>query len=158
MELDIEVLKDWRDDVKSAIRKELGCLQTKQEHFSDFLRVLDAMDEVISENDDLREELERKHSEVDDLSEQLERKEAEIDSLRMQLLDETGDLRQQLLDAKEQTLEATTKSKPMEIHNHFESGSNSQVFNDKVNGKFTKNKDKKKKEKKRWKRIVRKVL
>ena len=57
----------------------------------------------------------------------------------------------------------------MEIHNHFESGSNSQVFNDKVSGRFTKTEKltksekleklkKKDKKNKRWKKIVRKML
>ena len=156
MEVNIELLKEWRDDVKSALKKEIGCLESKHGHLCSYMQVLDAMDELISENDDLREDLERKQSEIDDLSEQLRQAEAENTSLRMQLLSETGDLRQQLVEAQEQSLEV--KTKPMEIHNHFESGSTSQVFNDKVNGRFAKGNDKKKKEKKRWKRMVRKVL
>lgn len=156
MEVNIELLKEWRDDAKSALKKEIGCLESKHGLLCSYMRVLDALDELISENDDLKEDLERKQSEIDDLSEQLREQEAEINSLRMQMLSETGDLRQQLVEAQEQSLEV--KSKPMEIHNHFESGSNSQVFNDKVNGRFAKSNDKKKKEKKRWKRMVRKVL
>lgn len=156
MEVNIEMLKECRDDVKSAIRKEISCLEERQGLLCSYLRVLDAVDELISENDDLKEDLERKQSEIDDLSEQLQQEEAENNSLRMQMLSETDDLRQQLVEVQEQSLEI--KSKPMEIHNHFEPGSNSQVFNDKVNGRFTKSKDKKKKEKKRWKRMVRKVL
>lgn len=150
MEVNIELLKEWRDDAKSALKKEIGCLESKHGLLSSYMGVLDAVDELISENDDLREDLERKQSEIDDLSEQLRQAEAENTSLRMQMLSETGDLRQQLVEAQEQ--------KPMEIHNHFESGSTSQVFNDKVNGRFAKGNDKKKKEKKRWKRMVRKVL
>ena len=126
MEVNIEMLKECRDDVKSAIRKEISCLEERQALLCSYLRVLDAVDELISENDDLKEDLERKQSEIDDLSEQLQQEEAENNSLRMQMLSETG--------------------------------SNSQVFNDKVNGRFTKSNDKKKKEKKRWKRMVRKVL
>lgn len=150
MEVNIELLKEWRDDAKSALKKEIGCLESKHGLLSSYMGVLDAVDELISENDDLREDLERKQSEIDDLSEQLRQAEAENTSLRMQMLSETGDLRQQLVEAQEQ--------KSMEIHNHFESGSTSQVFNDKVNGRFAKGNDKKKKEKKRWKRMVRKVL
>lgn len=156
MEVNIELLEEWRDDVKSALKKEIGCLESKHGFLCSYMRVLDAVDELISENNVLKEDLERKQSEIDDLSEQLREQEAENNSLRMQMLSETGDLRQQLVEAQEQSLEV--KSKPMEIHNHFESGSNSQVFNDKVNGRFAKSNDKKKKEKKRWKRMVRKVL
>ena len=156
MEVNIELLKEWRDDAKSALKKEIGCLESKHGLLSSYMGVLDAVDELISENDDTREDLERKQSEIDDLSEQLRQAEAENTSLRMQMLSETGDLRQQLVEAQEQSLEV--KSKPMEIHNHFESGSTSQVFNDKVNGRFAKGNDKKKKEKKRWKRMGRKVL
>ena len=56
----------------------------------------------------------------------------------------------------------------MEIHNHFEPGSSSQVFNDQVSGKFTKNQNDKsvinkkrndiKKGKKKWKKSIRKIL
>ena len=158
MEVNIELLKEWRDDAKSALKKEIGCLESKQGLLSSYMGVLDAVDELISENDDLRADLERQQSEIDDLSEQLRQAEAENTSLRMQMLSETGDLRQQLVEAQEQSLEV--KSKPMEIHNHFESGSTSQVFNDKVNGRFTRKPivKKDKNDKKRWKKIVRKVL
>ena len=63
----------------------------------------------------------------------------------------------------------------VEIHNHFESGSTSQVFNDQVSGRFTRDKsmnardqiDKRKlnktrndikKSKKKWKKTIRKIL
>ena len=48
----------------------------------------------------------------------------------------------------------------LEIHNHFEAGSSSQVFNDKVTSEFTRKQkqDKLKREQKKWKKIVRKVL
>ena len=49
--------------------------------------------------------------------------------------------------------------KPPEIHNHFESGSSAQVFNDKVTGKFSKFKKWKKRDNKdsRKKKEVKKV-
>ena len=99
MEVNIELLKEWRDDAKSALKKEIGCLESKHGLLSSYMGVLDAVDELISENDDLREDLERKQSEIDDLSEQLRQAEAENTSLRMQMLSETGDLRQQLVEA-----------------------------------------------------------
>ena len=82
------------------------------------------------------------------LQEQVDAKQAKCD-----------DLRRQLLEAENDRLEAEASAKPMEIHNHFEPGSSSQVFNDKVNGKFetaeksAKKNKKEKKEKRRWKKM-----
>ena len=43
------------------------------------------------------------------------------------------------LESERQHLETEVRAKPMEIHNHFEPGSSSQVFNDQVSGKFSRN-------------------
>lgn len=145
MNIDFEQLKDWRDEARKGLRQEADRLEEKGRQISSYMQVLDAMGELISEIDDLKEELERKQDEVDDLIEQLAQKEKVIDDLQRQLQAETGDLRQQLLDAKEQTLEAEANSKPPEIHNHFEWGSSAQVFNDKVTNKYSK-------KKKKWKK------
>jgi hypothetical protein len=45
------------------------------------------------------------------------------------------------------------RAKPMEIHNHFGRGCSAQVFNDKVMGKFVR-----KEKKRKWKKMVRKML
>jgi hypothetical protein len=112
---------------------------------------------------------------VDDLNEQLEQRGQEMDDMRRQHEQEIDDLRRQLLEAKNrhleterQHLETEIRAKPMEIHNHFEPGSSSQVFNDQVSGKFTKNQNDKsvinkkrndiKKNKKKWKKSIRKIL
>ena len=132
--MDIEKLKDWRDGARRGLGREVDHLREKEEQLSGYIQVLDATEELVAEIDNLNEELERRQSEIDAL-------------------------RSQLLDVKERKLADEKKLKPMEIHNHFEQGSSSQVFNDQVNGRFSnKSNDKKKKEKKRWKRIVRKVL
>jgi hypothetical protein len=91
-----------------------------------------------------------------------------MDDMRRQHEQEIDDLRRQLLDAKNRHLETEIRAKPMEIHNHFEPGSSSQVFNDQVSGKFTKNQNDKsvinkkrndiKKNKKKWKKSIRKIL
>lgn len=84
---------------------------------------------------------------------------SKYDDLREQV-----DSQQQEIDDLHEQLEAEVKAKPLEIHNHFESGSSSQVFNDKVHGKFEKlmksgkSEKKEKSKKKRWKKIVRKML
>ena len=147
--INYENLKDWQDTARSGLHHEMDRLEEKVGRIRDFLRSLDVVEELLSEIDNLREDLERKQREIDDLAEQLEQKQMEIDELHRQKLVETGDLRQQLLDAKEQSLEAEANKKPTEIHNHFEPGSSAQVFNDKVTGKFTKKNRWKKKEKKR---------
>ena len=153
-------LKDWQDNARSGLKDEIDRLTEKEQQLSDYMRALETLDELLSEVDDLKREVERKQEEIDDLAEQLEQKQQEIDELHRQKLVETGHLRQQLLDAKELNLEAEANAKPTEIHNHFESGSSAQVFNDKVTGKFSRkqNNKKDKKEKKRWKKIARKVL
>ena len=141
-----EELRAWQDQARSALRQEADRLEEKSRQINGLMRVMEATEELFSENRHLEDELERRQEEIDDLNEQLEQQEQEI-----------ADLRQQLLETENQHLEAEVHAKPLEIHNHFESGSNSQVFNDKVNGKFIRKQNDKKKNKKRWKKIVRKM-
>ena len=117
-----------------------------------YLRILNATEELLSEIDDLKDESERRQTEIDDLSEQLEQKQAEIDHLHRQLLEAEN----QQLEAENQQLEVKAHAKPLEIHNYFEAGSSSQVFNDKVTSRFEKykKKDKKRKEQRKWKKTV----
>jgi len=156
MRTKIDELKVWRAEAKDGLRHEANRLEEKGRQINSYMRMLDAMDELVSEIEDLREESERKQEEIDDLSKELELKDKVIDDLQRQLLE----AKNQHLESENQHLEAEANSKPMEIHNHFESGSRSQVFNDKVNGRFTRNQKvkKDKKDKKRWKKIVRRVL
>ena len=138
-------MKDWRDGARRGLGREVDHLREKEEQLSGYIQVLDATEELVAEIDNLNEELERRQSEIDDLSEQLEQKEAELYALRQQLQGEIDALRSQLLDVKERKLADEKKLKPMEIHNHFETGSSAQVFNDRVT---TNNLSKKRK----WKR------
>lgn len=168
MNANINELRAWQDEAMHGLRLEAERLEEKMQQINSYMRVLDAMEVLVSENEDLRDELERKQDDLDELNEQLEQKDKVIEDLRRQLQSETGNLRQLLLEAKNHHLEsekqhweAEANAKPMEIHNHFESGSSSQVFNDRVMGKFTRkqnNKKEKKEKKKRWKKIARKVL
>ena len=126
-------------------------------------RLFEAAKEHLSEIEDLKEELERKQEEIDDLCEQLEQKDQEIADLRQQLLEARNlhlESEKQQLESEKQQLETEVKAKPTEIHNHFEPGCSAQVFNDKVNGRFTRKPivKKDKNDKKRWKKIVIKVL
>ena len=158
-----ELIVLW-DEALRRLRQDADRIEEEGRRNNVYTRLLEAAKEKISENDDLKEELDRKQEEIDDLSEQLEQRDQEIADLRQQLLEAQNlhlESEKQQLETEKQQLEAEVNAKPTEIHNHFESGSSAQVFNDKVTGKFTKNqnakKDKKDK-KKRWKKIARKIL
>ena len=140
MEINPDELRDWSDGARRALDREREEMMERVQLIGRMTRTMEVIDEILAENERLK-------AEVDDLNEQLEQQEQEI-----------ADLRQQLLETENQHLEAEVQAKPLEIHNHFESGSNSQVFNDKVNGKFIRKQNDKKKNKKRWKKIVRKML
>ena len=163
--MNYEELRDWCADARRSVERELDRLQEQQRTMGNHLQVLEAAGELLDEIARQKDELEQKQSEIDMLNEQLERKKLEMASMCQQHQSETDDLRRQLLEAKNlhleserQNLETEVHAKSMEIHNHFESGSSSQVFNDQVSGKFTRNRNDKKKNKKRWKKIVRKML
>ena len=114
----------------------------------DCLRAVQALREKFEGVADLHEQLERRDRDIDELHEQLEQRDKLV-----------ADLQRQVLELKTKSLEEEVKAKPMEIHNHFERGSSSQVFNDKVTGKFAKQKkDKNKKEQKKWKKMVKRML
>ena len=113
MEANVEELKEWSNVAKRGLRQAIERLEEREEQISSYMKVLDAVEELLAKINDLKEEVERKQTEIDELEEQLEQK---------------------------QQLEAEASAKPMEIHNHFGSGCSAQVFNDKVTGKFTKTK------------------
>ena len=143
MNTNIYELKDWQSNARRELSSKQDALRDEMEQIGNYMRAMDVTDELCAEIENLNDQLADKQTEIDDLMAQLEQKQAEIDSLRGELL-----------DAREQNLEAGCNQKPTEIHNHFEQGCSAQVFNDKVTGRFTK----KKKEKKKWKKLVRKML
>lgn len=143
MNTNIYELKEWQSNARRELSSKQDALRDEMEQIGNYMRAMDVTDELCAEIDNLNDQLADKQAEIDDLMAQLEQKQAEIDSLRGELL-----------DAREQNLEAGCNQKPTEIHNHFEQGCSAQVFNDKVTGRFTK----KKKEKKKWKKLVRKML
>ena len=148
METDIQDLMAWQKDAERELRREAERLEEKGQRIGGLMKVLEATEEILAENSSLREELERKDGEIDALREELERKSKEM-----------GELRRQLQEASSQHQESDSRAQTMEIHNHFEAGSNSQVYNEKVTGKFTypNNKKNKKKEQKKWKKRSRKA-
>ena len=189
METDIQDLMAWQKDAERELRREAERLEEKGQRIGGLMKVLEATEEILAENSSLREELERKDGEIDALREELEQKDCETDALREELeqkVKEMDELRRQLQEASSQHQESDSRAQTMEIHNHFEAGSNSQVYNEKVTGKFTypnnnnnnnsnssnnssnsssnsnssnsnKNKKNKKKEQKKWKKRSRKA-
>lgn len=154
-------LKACYHDASNSSRRRVERLKDEYVEASAHDRVMDAVGDLFSEIDNLKDKVERQQAEIDDMEQQLDAKQAECDELRQQLLE----LENKQLEQERQHLEAEVKAKPTEIHNHFEPGSSSQVFNDKVSGKFIKDKtdkkdkkDKKKEKKKRWKKIARRIL
>ena len=155
MEANVEELKEWSNVAKRGLRQAIERLEEREEQISSYMKVLDAVEELLAKINDLKEEAERKQTEIDELEEQLEQKQQEADDLRRQLLEAQNhqlESEKQRLESEKQQLEAEASAKPMEIHNHFGSGCSAQVFNDKVTGKFTKTK------KRKWKRIIRKNM
>ena len=184
METDIQDLMAWQKDAERELRREAERLEEKGQRIGGLMKVLEATEEILAENSSLRNELERKDDEIDALREELEQKSRETDALREELerkAKEMDELRRQLQEASSQHQESDSRAQTMEIHNHFEAGSNSQVYNEKVTGKFTypnnnnnnnsnssnnssnsnksknKNKKNKKKEQKKWKKRSRKA-
>ena len=184
METDIQDLMAWQKDAERELSREAERLEEKGQRIGGLMKVLEATEEILAENSSLREELERKDGEIDALREELEQKDCETDALREELerkAKEMDELRRQLQEASSQHQESDSRAQTMEIHNHFEAGSNSQVYNEKVTGKFTypnnnnnnnsnssnnssnsnksknKNKKNKKKEQKKWKKRSRKA-
>ena len=163
--MNYEELKDWCDEARRSVGREMDRLQEQQLTMGNHLQVLEAAGDLLGEMERQKDELEQKQQEIDRLNEELEQKQQEMADLRRQHEQETEALQLQLLEARNlrleqerQHLEAEVHAKPLEIHNHFESGSSSQVFNDKVNGNFIRKQKDGNKKKKRWKKIVRKML
>ena len=172
----------WQKDAERELKREAERLEEKGQRIGGLMKVLEATEEILAENSSLRNELERKDGEIDALREELEQKAKETESLREELeqkAKEMDELRRQLQEASSQHQESDSRAQTMEIHNHFEAGSNSQVYNEKVTSKFTypnnnnnknsnssnnssnsnksKNKKNKKKEQKKWKKRSRKA-
>lgn len=135
-------MKEWRDDARRDLGREVDHLREKKEQLNAYMRSLDATDELLSKVDDLNEELAQKQCEINDLARQLEQKEADIESLRLRLQGEIDTLREELIDARMNNLSNQAKARVIEVHNYFKAGSNSQVFNDQVTGDFKNQKKK----------------
>ena len=81
MKQNYDELKSWLDEARRGIREKIDRLEEKGQQVNCYKRVLDVVEELVSENEDLKEE-------VDNLNGQLEKRQDETDSLRQQLLDE----------------------------------------------------------------------
>ena len=147
--MDVRMIEEWRDEARRALTHEADALQEQLYQRQCYMQALDATEDLVNEVKELTDKVERQQQTIDELNEQVEQRDAEI-----------ADLRGQLQDMRGRQFVAEPMPQAMEIHNHFEAGSSSQVFNDKVTGKFTKQqKDKKKKKEQwKWKKIMKKAL
>ena len=166
------MIEEWRDEARRALTHEAEALKEQLYQRQCYMQALDATEDLGKEVKELEDQVECQQQTIDDLNEQVEQRDAEIAEKDAALTEkyaalaekdaEIADLRGQLQDMRVRQLVAEPMlqpmPQPMEIHNHFESGSSSQVFNDKVNGKFIRKQKDEKKKKKRWKKIVRKML
>ena len=84
----IEELKDWKDDVRNELERDLEQVREKHEQISNYLRVLDAVDEMVTEHKNLKRQLDDKQDEIDNLKDEIDKVQSDNDALRQQLLDE----------------------------------------------------------------------
>ena len=164
------MIEEWRDEARRAFTHEADALQEQLYQRQCYMQALDATEDLVNEVKELTDKVERQQQTIDELNEQVEQRDAEIAEKDAEIADkdaeiadkdaEIADLRGQLQDMRGRQFVAEPMPQAMEIHNHFEAGSSSQVFNDKVTGKFTKQqKDKKKKKEQwKWKKIMKKAL
>jgi chromosome segregation ATPase len=162
--MDVRMIEEWRDEARRALTHEADALQEQLYQRQCYMQALDATEDLVNEVKELTDKVERQQQTIDELNEQVEQRDAEIADKDAALADkdaEIADLRGQLQDMRGRQFVAEPMPQAMEIHNHFEAGSSSQVFNDKVTGKFTKQQQKDKKKKKeqwKWKKIMKKAL
>ena len=71
MNMNIEELKDWRDSARRGLEYEIDRLKEQEVQLSDYLRALDATEDLLEEIDVLKDELERQKAENDSLDEEL---------------------------------------------------------------------------------------
>jgi chromosome segregation ATPase len=161
--MDVRMIEEWRDEARRALTHEAEALKEQLYQRQCYMQALDATEDLVNEVKELTDKVERQQQTIDELNEQVEQRDADIADKDAEIAEkdaEIADLRGQLQDMRGRQFVAEPMSLPMEIHNHFEAGSSSQVFNDKVTGKFTKQqKDKKKKKEQwKWKKIMKKAL
>ena len=157
------MIEEWRDEARRALTHEADALQEQLYQRQCYIQALDATEDLVNEVKELTDKVERQQQTIDELNEQVEQRDAEIAEKDAEIAEkdaEIADLRGQLQDMRGRQFVTEPMPQAMEIHNHFEAGSSSQVFNDKVTGKFTKQqKDKKKKKEQwKWKKIMKKAL
>lgn len=84
----IEELKDWKDDVRNELERDLEQVREKHEQISNYLRVLDGVDEMVAVFKSLKRQLDDKQDEIDNLKEEVDKVQAENDTFRQQMLEE----------------------------------------------------------------------
>ena len=65
METNVEELKDWKDGARRLLDREIERLEEKHEQLQDYSRWMEATDELIAENERLRDELRKALADAD---------------------------------------------------------------------------------------------
>ena len=106
-----EELKTWHDQARSGVRRKMDCMKEAFDEMTAYDRVLEAMDELISDHDDLSDKLENQQSEIDELNEQLEQKDTQGCILvgRNQIVGQVLESRKWLYELKMKIVEAKNR-------------------------------------------------
>ena len=85
MEMKVEELADWKDGARRLLDREIERLQERQEQLQDYSRWMDATDELIVENERLRNELRKALADAEWARQQLQEKKEVRKALEMKL-------------------------------------------------------------------------
>ena len=85
MEMNLEELTEWKDGARRLLDREIERLQERQEQLQDYSRWMDATDELIVENERLRNELRKALADAEWARQQLQEKKEVRKALEMKL-------------------------------------------------------------------------
>ena len=85
MEMNVEELTEWKDGARRLLDREIERLQEREEQLLDYSRWMDATDELIAENERLRDELRKALADAEWARQQLQEKKEVRKALEMKL-------------------------------------------------------------------------
>ena len=85
MEMNVEELTEWKDGARRLLDREIERLQERQEQLQDYSRWMDATDELIAENERLRNELRKALADAEWARQQLQEEKEVRKALEMKL-------------------------------------------------------------------------
>ena len=85
MEMNVEELTEWKDGARRLLDREIERLQEREEQLQDYSRWMDATDELIAENERLRNELRKALADAEWARQQLQEEKEVRKALEMKL-------------------------------------------------------------------------